>query len=394
MQKKRKNGRVYVILLAFCFVCLLRLGEHYIHGDNIVTTKELIVSGNREKLLKPGFYIESNYGTQEYKNAVYVIDGANAKLQNGEYQRTYDSFFNTSAYDRLKKFGKTEDYGQLMYHENNSELELFIFDNWYIKEEFYRIFVIRDDELNEILVPHAEFEGMAPFSLGEEKLYLHRSFEQVSVIVSVDLETGDYEECAEVFWDTQRVFNSSNGTRYFPEKTQLVSIIVSEDKPTLNNDFWKGISIYDFAQNEYKFIETENLYLTVLMDENRQYYFVDSCMDGGEIRLVRYSEQLEYVDEQSICFPPQMSIDFDSWDGHTNQFSIILYEGNLYCFIPQSPNARVGYYCVFDLNTGSCVQLNQVSIGEKKKSEQYRFVHWKAYLPNKVEVEIEPYITY
>ena len=45
------------------------------------------------------------------------------------------------------------------------------------------------------------------------------------------------------------------------------------------------------------------------------------------------------------------------------------------------------------LNIDQLTQIAKLAI-EQKKSEQYRFVHWKAYLPNKVEVEIEPYITY
>lgn len=371
------------ILWGVVLLCVLGaglVGRSLVWGGRLAC-REIIAPPAGREMLTPGFYLESGYGGPGYQTAFYTVEQGKARAGRGTYSCTYASFYDEGAPDALRAWGKRGDYGQLMYYEKHPDVEVFVFDDWH--ENCYHVFALDADGLMESDIPYTGVEGLAGSAVTAEGVFLYRSRESTVMITAIDRTSGS------VIWEktgtmpsAHRVFVSPAGTRYFPQQDTRVSIISDNTIPsTKGQDFWRGVSVYDFSTYSYRYIETETLYDTLAADGAGNYLLIDQSPEDGYIHIDQYDPSLTLLARLSLALPDEMAVDTESWRDHFNSFGCTIYDGCLYAFIPRSPGSKVGYAAVFDLASGECVTLTEVEAQNRSGLEDFRFVHWQLYLP-------------
>ena len=102
-------------------------------------TCQPLVSTNSPYL--PGIFYEKNYGAPSYQTAYYSWKNGKWKKGNGDFQRTYRSFYSTEDVNVLQSPQPEEDYGQVMFRDTYDFGTVFVWDNWQ-KQELFGVFLL------------------------------------------------------------------------------------------------------------------------------------------------------------------------------------------------------------------------------------------------------------
>ena len=154
-------------------------------------TCQPLVSTNSPYL--PGIFYEKNYGAPSYQTAYYSWKNGKWKKGNGDFQRTYRSFYSTEDVNVLQSPQPEEDYGQVMFRDTYDFGTVFVWDNWQKQELFWRIFIVSDSQTQEYNIEKSNaFESLIDCFSWEKGLCLYRRTDQNEIILTLlDAKTGE-----------------------------------------------------------------------------------------------------------------------------------------------------------------------------------------------------------
>ena len=252
---------------------------------------------NGETAYEPGFYY-SNDRTIIEKTAFRQIQGGHLRKGNKEYIQGYIGLYPKEAENTLKERGYEEFLGQLMHYRQYQDKEIYVYDNWYEEELFWKVFVVNSETVKEFQVAKTDnFDGVKSCTADDKYIYLHLYTNQALngdnleiVIVRIEIATGAQKSYTIKEKDISNGF--VDGLCFDPRTEQLIAFTYYGSQ--------KEIQAHSFRTGEKKTIVLEKPASQVLASEDG--YLLVNASSG---RIIFYAYDLDWnpTPEKDIEIP-------------------------------------------------------------------------------------------